>query len=187
MDPRNKDHIDLLGASTLLGAGGREVGSFGAFVVAFPSAMTGGLMAKRICDLEVKYFKSDKGSWTLTKTDEGPDRGGCNRQRRERHLRFDGGSRSIGPPLAQAIPKMQGAMTPRKAYKACRKGKAKGGKSPDSPTHPSRTGTCVGTNRVLNSVGVARGCRRSGTGRELREGGSARRDACILARIGARW
>jgi hypothetical protein len=33
--------------------------------------MLGGLMTKTIYNWGVKYFKSDKGSWTITKTDEG--------------------------------------------------------------------------------------------------------------------
>jgi len=70
-DIRSNGYMVIPSGSSLIRTGGREVGKLGDFVLSFSPAMAGGLMTKRIYNWGVKYFKSDKGSWTITKTEEG--------------------------------------------------------------------------------------------------------------------
>lgn len=55
----------------IISTGGREVGKLGDFILTFAPAMAGGLIARRVYNWGVAYFKNEKGSWTVTKTDEG--------------------------------------------------------------------------------------------------------------------
>lgn len=71
MAERNNPYIDIPNGSTLIRSGGREAVKLVDFVWTFGPSLVGGLMTKRIYGWGVKYFKSDKGSWTITKTEEG--------------------------------------------------------------------------------------------------------------------
>lgn len=70
-EPRSNIYVDIPSGSQIIRSGGREVGKLADFVWTFSPAMLGGLMTKSVYNWGVKYFKSDKGSWTITKTDEG--------------------------------------------------------------------------------------------------------------------
>jgi hypothetical protein len=70
-EPRSNIYTDIPSGAQIIRTGGREVGKLADFVWTFSPSMLGGLMTKRIYGWGVKYFKSDKGSWTITKTDEG--------------------------------------------------------------------------------------------------------------------
>ena len=70
-DLRSNGYMVLPSGSSIIRTGGREVSKLGDFVLTFSPALAGGLMTKRVYNWGVKYFKSDKGSWTITKTDEG--------------------------------------------------------------------------------------------------------------------
>ena len=70
-EPRSNIYADIPSGAQIIRTGGREVGKLADFVWTFSPSMLGGLMTKTIYNWGVKYFKSDKGSWTITKTDEG--------------------------------------------------------------------------------------------------------------------
>ncbi len=70
-EARSNGYIDIPSGASLIRSGGREAGKLVDFIWTFSPAMLGGLMTKTIYNWGVKYFKSDKGSWTITKTDEG--------------------------------------------------------------------------------------------------------------------
>ena len=70
-EAKSNIYVDIPSGSQIIRSGGREVGKLADFVWTFSPALLGGLATKSVYNWGVKYFKSDKGSWTITKTDEG--------------------------------------------------------------------------------------------------------------------
>ena len=70
-EAKSNIYVDIPSGSQIIRSGGREVGKLGDFVWTFSPALLGGLATKSVYNWGVRYFKSDKGSWTITKTDEG--------------------------------------------------------------------------------------------------------------------
>ena len=70
-EARDNGYLTIPNSASIVRAGGREVGKLADFVWAFSPCILGGLMTKSIYNWGIRYFKSDKGSWTITKTDEG--------------------------------------------------------------------------------------------------------------------
>lgn len=71
MAERSNVYLDVPSGNQLLRTGGKEVGRLVDFVWTFGPAMLGGLFTKRVYNWGVQYIKSNKGSWIITKTDEG--------------------------------------------------------------------------------------------------------------------
>ena len=70
-ETRSNMYLDIPSSSQLIRSGGREAARLADFAWSFSPALLGGLMTRSVYNWGVKYFKSDKGSWTITKTDEG--------------------------------------------------------------------------------------------------------------------
>jgi hypothetical protein len=64
-------YLDIPSGSQLIRTGGREAAKVADFCWSLAPALFGGLTTKSIYNWGVKYFKNDKGSWTITKTEEG--------------------------------------------------------------------------------------------------------------------
>ena len=71
MAERSNFYLDIPSGSSLVTAGSREATKLVDFVSTFSPALLGGLVVKSVYNWGVRYIKSDKGSWTITKTDEG--------------------------------------------------------------------------------------------------------------------
>ena len=71
MAERSNFYLDIPSGSSLVRAGSREATKLVDFVWTFSPALLGGLVVKRVYSWGVQYIESDKGSWTITKTDEG--------------------------------------------------------------------------------------------------------------------
>ena len=71
MAERSNFYLDIPSGSSLVTAGSREAMKLVDFVSTFSPALLGGLVVKSVYNWGVRYIKSDKGSWTITKTDEG--------------------------------------------------------------------------------------------------------------------
>lgn len=70
-ETRSNIYMDIPSSSQIIRSGGREAAKLADFCWSFAPALLGGLMTKSVYNWGVRYFKSDKGSWTITKTDEG--------------------------------------------------------------------------------------------------------------------
>ncbi|MBL9009036.1 MAG: hypothetical protein JNJ46_32545 [Myxococcales bacterium] len=68
---KSNGYINIASSAGLIRTGGLEAGKLVDFAWSYSPCLLGGLMTKAIYNWGVKYFKSDKGSWTITKTDEG--------------------------------------------------------------------------------------------------------------------
>ena len=70
-ETRSNMYLDIPSSSQIIRSGGREAAKLADFCWSFAPALLGGLTTKSVYNWGVRYFKSDKGSWTITKTDEG--------------------------------------------------------------------------------------------------------------------
>ena len=68
---RSNMYLDIPSGSQIIRTGGREAAKVADFCWSLAPALFGGLTTKSIYNWGVKYFKNDKGSWTITKTEEG--------------------------------------------------------------------------------------------------------------------